>query len=132
MRVLPLALFTLLSACVTQVSYLPLHSPPHVLTERPESEVELFTESRPERPHVEVAVIEANDEVDGRQTREEVLATLRRTAAERGCDGLVVLGSRGYRGTCIVYSEPSAERGVGGSGSPSASDDVEQNEAQGL
>ncbi|HVV50542.1 MAG TPA: hypothetical protein VHO06_12830 [Polyangia bacterium] len=108
----------------TTVTYTPLNAPPHGLTARAPEQVSLFSSAAPERPHVDVGLISI-EEGEIEETPENLIATLRQSAAERGCDalllappsgttrptGLVVLGTGPYRNgvfqvysaTCIVY-----------------------------
>ncbi len=85
----------------------------------------MYTASRPERPFVEVGLIEAQQNTiygDGAVT---VLEKLRAHAAEQGCDAIIVTGSNdavvgggggnaagswiatlhGYRASCIMYRD---------------------------
>ncbi len=118
-----------MAGCGTKLSYIPLNTSPKALTARDPNTVEMFTSSKPERPFVEVGLIEAQQEsaysVDGETS---VFSKMRQEAASRGCDGLVVTGGndavvgqtsgragftttlRGYRATCIVYKDINSSR----------------------
>ncbi len=110
-----------LSACV-KVDYIPLNASPRPLTPRDPSKVEMFQTQRPARPYVEVATIE----VVSPQGAESAMEALRKEAGERGCEALVLTGTKdsttvtatnrmvtssqnsGYRGTCIVFTDSEA------------------------
>ena len=81
---------------------------------RPIDSVELFTSGAPQRPHTDVAVMEAEPGLSERSTG-DLIARMRERAAEMGCDGLVVTGvdtqvirhegdRKTVTGTCIVYA----------------------------
>jgi hypothetical protein len=94
------------------------------------STVEMFTTRVPDRPYVEVAMIETRQGHMSGETQEDVFGMLRGQAAEMGCDGVVLLGANdavvsnsttsggtypvttvrvrtlhGYRGTCIMWRD---------------------------
>ena len=128
-RVLVLGSFLALSGCGIDVQYIPMNSPPHAMTPRPASQVEMFAGSRPKRPFVEVGAIEVQQEKYNNASAEEIVAALRDQAGERGCDGILLIGAndatdvsgsadrnggwvssktlKGYRATCIVYTQPA-------------------------
>ena len=108
-------------SCGTSVSFIPLNEPPGPRASKPPEAVEVLTAGPPNRPYVEVGLLEARQDsaysLDGSA---RIIAEMRERAAELGCDALVVTGSsdivqpdflsdtvdtlRGYRGTCIVYT----------------------------
>ena len=87
-------------------------------------QVEVFSQKAPERPFVEVYMIESQQQsgwsLDGQS---EIVAAMREKAGRLGCDGLLLTGSndatrvtggngsvsshtlKGYRGVCIVYRD---------------------------
>lgn len=106
------------AGCSIAVDRTKLNPPPHPLKKRPASAVEIFMRKAPERPFVEVYLIEAQQEVGAGESN-ELIGELREEAGRAGCDGLVINGtdktifsgglglssstSKGYRATCIVY-----------------------------
>jgi hypothetical protein len=107
-----------LAACGTTIRQIPTNAPPHPLTARPAESVEVFTATQPQRPFVEVAFFEAQQEsAVSLDDQSAVFAKLREQAGQAGCDGLIINGPndsvvgdrhnvntlRGYAGTCIVY-----------------------------
>jgi hypothetical protein len=127
-------LFLVTAGCGTKLSYMPLNTSPRTLTARDPGTVEMFTSSKPERPFVEVGMLEAQQEsVASLDSETTVFSKLREDGASRGCDGLVVTGGndavvvtghgssttlRGYRATCIVYKEVSAQSAAQAAGAP--------------
>lgn len=129
-RLAPL-LFSLALGCGVNVNYVPLNKPPRPMSPRAPESVDLYTTSRPARPHVDVGMIEAQQESAYSQASPaEIVANMRASAAGAGCDGLVLMGGndtvvgggsvqsgtgsswtatlKGYRGTCIVYTREVA------------------------
>ncbi|HET6613297.1 MAG TPA: hypothetical protein VFG83_14970 [Kofleriaceae bacterium] len=99
----------------TNLSPVPMHA-------RDPASVQVFMASRPQRPFVEVGIVEAQQ--SSRYSRDDmrrVVWALREEAARRGCDGLIIVGNnnavvggtykgyggtstlKGYRGACIMY-----------------------------
>jgi hypothetical protein len=110
------------AACVTTSSSVqPTNPSPRPLSPRPVMSVEVFTASRPSRPFVEVAIINARASSRGDAQR-GLVQEMRSEAARVGCDGIVVNGSAetvapndgwggtvlGYSSACIVYTDAPA------------------------
>ena len=87
----------------------------------------MFSSAPPTRPHVDVALIESDEESENSfASTAALLAKMRERAAELGCDALVIgheysnqdvlLSSltskshqaRGFSGTCIMYTDAGA------------------------
>lgn len=112
MRLLLLA-SVLFAGCAAQVSSTQVNQPPAPMFRRPAESVELFTSGAPQRPHTDVAVMEAEPGLSERSTG-ELIGRMREKAAAMGCDGLVVTGvdtqltrhdeRKTVTGTCIVYA----------------------------
>jgi hypothetical protein len=80
--------------------------------------VELFTSGPPQRPHADIALLEATPSPRENDVP-SLLARMRETAAQMGCDAVVVANVQtqvfehggGDRttvtGTCIVYEAPA-------------------------
>ncbi len=114
----------LVAACGTTITAIPTNRPQRVMQPRDPMSVEMFTSGIPQRPYVEVAYLESQQEsdmsFDGAPT---VLMKMREEAGKIGCDGLIIGGAndavvgstfrgngstttlRGYRGTCIQWSD---------------------------
>jgi hypothetical protein len=108
-----------LSGCAeTELTYTPLNVPPHDLKARRPDQIEVFSSGPPERPHVDVGLISVQ-QGEGNETPASLIAILRQSGAERGCDALLLAPSRSttaatgptyfggsyqvYSATCIVY-----------------------------
>ena len=113
-----------MAACGTTITAMPTNRPVRPMAPRDAMSVEVYTTGNPQRPYVEVAYLEAQQESELSVDRApRVLDKMRQEAAAMGCDALVlggpndaVVGSswrgtggthtlRGYRGTCIQWTE---------------------------
>ena len=122
-----LALLLAVAACGTSLRETVINPAPRPMAPRPPETVEMFTSGAPARPHVDVAFFEA-EEASSFSTAEtaDMMNKLRKRAADRGCDAIVVgglssrdpgmhdaetflvdnpKGRKGIYGTCIVYTE---------------------------
>jgi hypothetical protein len=113
-----LLLATGLGACaVTSTTYTELNAPPRAMQTRAPDQVEIFSSAPPERPHVDVGLITVQ-EGEGNETPASMIELVRRTAAEKGCDAVVlappssrtdqtdlrgVRSHQVYSGTCVAY-----------------------------
>ena len=103
-RVLAIAIG--LSGCMapTYIQPTPINPPPHPLTRRPADSVEVFASTRPERPFVDVAYLQATLRTsDGFGS---IVADFRAKAGAMGCDAIIFNGhdaKTDYSATCIVY-----------------------------
>lgn len=121
----------LLVGCGTSIRTTTINASPRPLAPRDPATVELFTSGAPPRPHVDVALFEAEESssfsVEGTP---EMLGHLRTRGARLGCDAVVIGGMssrdpgladteswlvknpksrKGIYATCIVYvDEPPA------------------------
>jgi hypothetical protein len=120
-RLAALALATSLAACGgPTTSIIGTNAPPRPLTQRALHEVEVFTAGVPQRPFVEIAVIQArNSGAYGPAALPGLIGDMRREAALAGCDALLVYGdtnpvataaprrqnpvTSGLWGACVVY-----------------------------
>lgn len=124
-------LFT--AACGTKVAYIPTNAPAHAPVARAPEAVDVYTVDTPARPFREIGLLEAQKASGfSFHERPEIFAALRKEAARRGCDGVILLGTNdkvdgwssvsttpdggaelshhtetleGYRATCIVYED---------------------------
>ena len=119
-NLLPYALLlaTGLGGCaVTATTYTELNAPPRPMQAHAADQVEIFSSAPPERPHVDVGLITVQ-EGEGNETPASMVDLVRRAAAEKGCDAVVlappssktdqneILGVEShkvYSGTCLVY-----------------------------
>jgi len=125
------------AGCGVEAAATLLNNPPHPFRPRPPETVGMFSSAPPTRPHVDVALIESDEESENSfASTAALLAKMRERAAELGCDALVIgheysnqdvlLSSltgkshqaRGFSGTCIMYTDAGAPPPVA---APSAS-----------
>jgi hypothetical protein len=133
-----LASSALACGCGTRVSFTPTNAAPRAMKPRNADSVQIFTTQTPSRPYVEVGVIEAQ-QASAFSTADEtqVVAKLRESAAQQGCDALIITGSadkvvgsnytsdgnttstvttlRGFRGTCILFDDAGKAPAANGS-----------------
>jgi hypothetical protein len=117
---------TTATACGTSINHTQINPSPRPMVARPAETVEMFTSGAPQRPHVDVLFIEAEETSSMSTDRTpEMLNKLRVHAAKLGCDGIVIGGlssrapgvsdteswlvdspkaRKGLWATCIVYS----------------------------
>jgi hypothetical protein len=113
-----LALIGSTAACAHNMLYRELNPSPRPLHERPPQTVEMISIA-PQRPYVEVALIEA---LRSKFSEEDSFTALRQLAAARGCDAVVLrTGSDQWdlwRGTCIVWDDAAESPRSGPDQSP--------------
>jgi len=107
------------SCALSSVETTLLNAPPHPLVARPARSVEIYASSAPTRPHVDVALLRADQANFGTDTA-RMVQSLAERAGELGCDALYVSGaseraaargdwalldpgSHNLFGTCIAY-----------------------------
>jgi hypothetical protein len=106
----------LFTGCAASVTATPVNAPPGQMIRRSPAQVEIFTAGAPTRPHVDVALLEAEPGLSERSTA-DLVARLRENAAANGCDGLVITGvdtqtfrhgdeKKTVTGTCIMWTAP--------------------------
>jgi hypothetical protein len=93
-----------LAGCGTQVAFTPLNAPPHPLAPKIPAQIEVFDSGPPARAHVDVGSFI----ITGLGTN-RTGSDYRTAAANRGCDGVVVLHGDPDRGVCIVYSDSAKQ-----------------------
>jgi len=110
-----------LAACGMSTAYMPLNTPPHPISAKDPSSVEIFTTSKPAQAYVEVGLIQSS--IDGALSTSgtfELMQALRTEGGKHGCDAVLVTTedkmasgngtvvaerTSGVRATCIVYSD---------------------------
>lgn len=112
-KILLLAL--LICGCGTSVSYTPLRPYPRGPQRSPEA-VDVYMSGPPTEPHVDVGILEAEQDsdlsVDGTK---EMLAALREAAARAGCDALFVKGiGSSTHATLLITDHPSSVKTITG------------------
>jgi hypothetical protein len=112
--------------CGTSIHATTLNSSPVPMPPRPAHAVELYTSGAPHRPHVDIALLEAEESSSFSLDKTgEMLGKLRERAGAMGCDAIVIggmssrdpglrdkeswlvenpKGRKGIYGTCIVYT----------------------------
>jgi hypothetical protein len=105
--------------CGTSLSYIPTRDRPGPLYMRKPEQVEIFMTSKPDRPFVELGMIESQQHELSGDSAQDVVEKMRAFAGEHGCDALVIFAGndtvsdpggdlpstslKGYRGSCLVY-----------------------------
>jgi|GEM_PF-2102636 len=99
-----------------------LNAPPHPLVARPAQSVEIYSSAAPVRPHVDVALLRADQSNFGTTDTPRMVQSLAERAGQLGCDALFISGaserqggtpgnvtylldpgSHGLLATCIAY-----------------------------
>lgn len=112
------------AGCGISTSATFLRAPPRAMVARSPDSVEVFGAGRPTRPHVDLALIEAEQESSNTPgDTPELIAKLRQKAGELGCDALVLTDTfarvdtlntvvtghtydrKVMSSTCIVYTD---------------------------
>lgn len=118
----------LAAGCGTSIHTTPINPAPRPMAPRDPASVELFTSGAPQRAHVDVAFIEAEESSSfSTHGTPEMLNELRQKGARLGCDAVVIggltsrdpgvtdteswlvenpKGRKGVFATCIVFTEP--------------------------
>ena len=129
-RIFSLFALGMLAACGTTTQFVRTNPSPVEMRARPPETVEVFTAAKPERPFVEVGIVEAQqtNEFSTSDTA-AIIQALREEAAARGCDGVIIVANndaivgdtfkgygdtetlKGYRGACIMYKGPAPATG---------------------
>jgi hypothetical protein len=105
--------------CGTSLNYISTNERPHTLYVRRPEQVEIFMTGKPDRPFVEIGMIESLQEKYSQDDSREIIAKMRAFAGTRGCDALTIFSGndavtgdggrspvttlKGYRGACLVY-----------------------------
>ena len=122
----------LIAGCGTAIKTTTLNPSPRPMQPRPPETVEIYTSGAPPRGHVDVALIEAEEQSSlSVADTGDMLRKLRQKGGQMGCDAVVVGGSssrdpglrdaetwiaedpkgrKGFYATCIVYTAPPARR----------------------
>ena len=87
-----LGLAVTMAACGTFVEAIPLNSPPRVLQPRAPGSVEVYSSSPPTRPHVDVALLRADQTNHSSANTLKMVQELQLKAAQLGCDAIHVSG----------------------------------------
>jgi len=108
-------LAVLAAACSAYPEYIPVVPAPRQLQWRAAAQVQAFLVTPPARPHVDIGMLQA---IAYDKTVEQMIALLRTTAGQHGCDALVVtslhVSPRGLStlasidGSCEVYTDAPA------------------------
>jgi hypothetical protein len=114
----------LLVGCGISTKSTMLREPPQTAVPRGPEAVEVFSGGRPPRSHVDVALIESEQETAGSDgDTAEIIWSMREEAGKLGCDGIILGGvssridtltsffsdtthdRKALSGTCIVYTD---------------------------
>jgi hypothetical protein len=112
-KVLLLAL--LICGCGTSVTYTPLRAYPRGTRHSPEA-VDVYMSGPPTEPHVDVGILEAEQESElSLDDTKEMLAELRKAAARAGCDALYVKGiGSNAQAALLITDHPSSVKTITG------------------
>src|SRR5206468_11088778 len=77
---------------VPVATFTPTNAPPRTPARRAPESIEVFTSGAPARPYVDIGFIEVK-ESDQNQGTDALFRAMRGVAGDRGCDGVIVLGS---------------------------------------
>lgn len=95
----------LLTACGTTTQFAATNPSPRPLTARPAHSVTVFATGLPDRPFVEVGIIQARQSSElSFDEMPEIIAEMRGEAARQGCDGLVINGTRDAQSSSTTVS----------------------------
>jgi hypothetical protein len=100
-----LALLTsALSGCALTIQYTPMKAPPRAMVARTPDKIDVLN-LPPGRGYVEVGTFDV--EQPGTIKHDDVVVALRKDAAQRGCDGIVILSDlqSGKLASCVVYTD---------------------------
>jgi len=125
LRLLACLGFSCSVGCGTVVTETPLNAAPRELTPRAPESVEVYSSAPPSRPHVDVALLEAEQSELGSGGGAVMVRRLRERAGKMGCDAVFISGistrdgephgsdlyfldpgSRSVHATCIAYVDP--------------------------
>lgn len=113
-----------------RIQFVPTNPPPRQLVPRSPESVQTFDVRPPERPFVEIGMLEARRKsAYSSADMADIVAAMRKEAGKKGCDALVITGTadevmgsgstfrgtgamevttlKGYRGSCIVFTGPA-------------------------
>lgn len=93
------------TACGTTTQFAATNHSPRPLAPRPVDSVVVFATGLPDRPFVEVGLIQARQSSEfSVDEMPEILAEMRTEAARQGCDGLVINGTRDAQSSSTTIS----------------------------
>ena len=111
-----------LLACGTTTHYTPTNAPPRQMRAKPANQVHVYTTGKPKVAYAEVGIIQSRQSSRmSLHDMPQIIAKMRKEAARRGCDGVIINGTNnkvvghhdeyggstgtleGYWGACIVY-----------------------------
>lgn len=82
-----------LTACGTTTKYVATNPPPRAMQPRPAQTVEVYTATHPDRPFVEVGILESQQSSEySRHDMADIIGSMRNKAAKIGCDGVIIVG----------------------------------------
>lgn len=112
----------LAAGCGTSIQATLINPAPHPMQPRPPETVEIYSSGPPQRPYIDVAYLEAEQQsaYSGDDTV-QFISHLRARAAAMGCDGVVIggvthasepttrvhLDRKGLTATCVMYLPPT-------------------------
>lgn len=140
LRIVAVTVVLALAGCGVNAEYVQTARSPHPMRPKASAgDVQVWFGQKPERQFVEVGLIEVQQEKMNDASAEELVSMMREVAGEKGCDGIVMTGAndgvastglssggagsvevhtlKGYRATCIVFTDGgvrSPPQGAGG------------------
>lgn len=120
-KLLLLALALASSTCGRpNVSTVRTNPPPRPPEQRSPDMVEVLSVPPADRPYVEIGLIDASQDAFSTVTQAQFIAELKERAGEMGCEAVVLRADTvkgasrsGYRGTCLMFRNPSDAMGGG-------------------
>jgi hypothetical protein len=115
-RLVPLAALSgLVFGCGVTVNYHRLNPSPTDMAPRAGDTVAVYTTTRPPYPYVDVGMLEVRQEsYYSTASESDVFAALRREAARRGCDGLIVMGAADAVASSPIFNNSPSSSLLGG------------------
>ena len=111
-----LAVAALLAGCRGGVSYTLLVTPPRALLPRPPASVETLVVTPPARPHTNIGFFLGTEGWGDKRGIADVITRVRTAAAQRGCDGIIIVSidrrwgkevRPSVQASCFVYTAPA-------------------------
>lgn len=123
-KILVFGIVSALWGCGASVQYARTNPSPRPMHPRPPDSVVVYSSGRPAQAYAEVGVLISRQSSEfSMADLQDIIDEMRETAAEIGCDGLIIQGGadkvvsfdgtsstlEGVRGTCIVFAPVASD-----------------------